>query len=83
MDPIFSAESDYADIVNMDKGSPTIVDLLSKIKNRNNDLETSDINTRRRVKARRRLIAKVDSDYSISQENCFSNDGKKIHSNRS
>ena len=75
MDPIFSAESDYADIVNMDKGSPIIVDLLSKIKNRNNDLETSDINTRRRVKARRRLISKADSDCSISQENRFSNDG--------
>ena len=38
------------------------------IKNRNNDLETSDKNTRRRVKARRRLIFKAGTNFSIYQE---------------
>ena len=47
---MFSAERDHTDVITMEKYSPTIVDVLSKIKNRNNDLETSDINTRLKVK---------------------------------
>ena len=37
---MFNAESDHADLVNMERRSTTIVDLLRKIKKRNNDLET-------------------------------------------
>ena len=37
---MFNAESDHADLVNMERGSTTVVDLLRKIKKRNNDLET-------------------------------------------
>ena len=70
-DLIFSAESNHIDVVNIEKELPTIVNLLSKIKNRNNDIETSDINTRRRVKTRRRLISNTDSDYSVDQVALF------------
>ena len=76
-DPIFSTESDDVDLVDIERESSTIVDLISEINNRNNDLEKSDVNTRRRVKARRRLILKTSSDYFIDQDVFFNNDGKK------
>ena len=76
-DPIFSTESDDVDLVDIERESSTIVDLISEINNRNNDLETSDVNTRRRVKARRRLISKAGSDCFIDQDVSFNNDGKK------
>ena len=61
-DQIFCSENDHADVVNIEKASPTIVELLNKINIRNNDRETSGINTKRRVKARRQLIVKAGSD---------------------
>ena len=77
-DPIFSAKSDYTAVINIENVSPIIVNLLSEIKNKNNDFETSNINTRQRVKNRGRLISKAGSNCSIDQEEFyFSNDGKK------
>ena len=64
-DTIFCSKSDHADVANMEKESPIIVELLSKIKNRNADLETSDIHTRRRVKTRHRLFSKTGLDFLL------------------
>ena len=77
-DLIFCSENDHADVVNMKKELPTIIKLLSKIKNRHSDLETSDVNTRRRVKTRRRLFWKTGSDCCIDQDSfSISNNGNK------
>ena len=68
---------DQVDITNIDLGSPTIIDILNKIDKRNKDIVSSDVNTRRRVKARRRLISKSSSDNTVDQnEFLFSVDGK-------
>ena len=52
---------DQVDITNIDQGSPTIIDILNKLDKRNKIIIGSDVNTRRRVKARRRLISKSTS----------------------
>ena len=62
----------------MEKESTKIVDFLSKIKNRKNNLdETSNIQTRRRAIVKHWLISKAGSDCTIDQEVfSLSNDGK-------
>ena len=49
---VFSTENEHNDVITMNKYSPVIVDLLSKINNINNVNVTSDIFSRRRIKAR-------------------------------
>ena len=52
--------------------------ILRKIKNRNNDLESSDVNTWQSVKTRRGLMSKAGSYFSIDQDEfSISKDGKK------
>ena len=67
-DPIYSEQSDQIDIMNTEQDSPIIIYILNKIDKRNEEIVTSDVNTRRRVKARRRLISKSISKCSIDQE---------------
>ena len=67
-DPIYSEQSDQIDIMNTEQDSPIIIYILNKIDKRNEEIVTSDVNTRRRVKARRRLISKSISKFSIDQE---------------
>ena len=47
---------------------PTIIDILNKIDKRNKNIVSSDVNTRRRVKARRKLISKFSSECTVGQE---------------
>ena len=59
------------------KESPTIADTLNKIDKRNEEIVSSDINIRRRVRARRRLISKSSSEYFVGQEEfSLTDDGK-------
>ena len=67
-DPIYSERSDQVDVINTEQDSPTIIDILNKIDKRNKDIVSSDVNTRRRVKARRRIISKSSSDNTVDQE---------------
>ena len=60
-DPIYGEESEQVD----NNESPTISDILNKIDKRNKEIVSSDINTRRRVRARRRLILKSSSECSL------------------
>ena len=55
-DPTYSEQSDQVDIINIEQDLPTIIDILNKIVKRNDEIVTCDVNTRRRVRARRRLI---------------------------
>ena len=72
-DPIYGEESEQVD----NNESPTITDILNKIDKRNKEIVSSDINTRRRVRARRRLISKSSSECTIDQEAfSFTDDGK-------
>ena len=66
--PIYSEQSDQVDAINTEQDSPTIIDILNKIDKRNKDIVSSDVNTRRRVKARRRIISKSSSDNTVDQE---------------
>ena len=76
-DPVYSDQSDQVDVINTEQDSPTIIDILNKIDKRNDDIVTSDVNTRQRVRARRRLISKSSSQCSVDQEIfAFSDDGK-------
>ena len=76
-DPIYGEQKDQIDSINTVQPSPTIIDILNKIVKRNNKIVSSDVNTRRRVKARRRLISKSSSEYTVDQEEfSFSVDGK-------
>jgi len=52
---------DQVDITNIDQDSPTIIDILNKLDKRNKVVVSNDVNTRQRVKARRRLISKSSS----------------------
>ena len=73
-DPIYGEESEQVD---NNEESPTISDILDKIDKRNKEIVSSDINTRRRVRARRRLISKSSSECTIDQEAfSFTDDGK-------
>ena len=54
---IYSEQSDQVDIINTKQYSPTIIDIVNKIEKLNDDIVTCDVNTRRRVRARRRLIS--------------------------
>ena len=67
-DPKYSEQSDQVDIINTEQDSPTIIDISNKIDKRNKEIVTSDVNARRRVKARRRLILKSSLECSIAQE---------------
>ena len=60
-DPIYGEQCEQAD----NKESPIIADILNKIDKRNDEIVSSDINTRRRVRARRRLISKFSSECSV------------------
>ena len=72
-DLIYGEQSEQVD----NKESPTIADILNKIDKINKEIVGSDINIRRRVRARRRLISKSSSECSIDQESIsFSTDGK-------
>jgi len=76
-DLIDSKQSDQVDIINTEQDSPTIIDILNKIDKRNDEIVSSDVNTRRGVKARRKLISKSSSECSVRQEAfSFSVDGK-------
>ena len=76
-DPIYKEQSDQVDIINTEQDSPIILDILNKVDKKNDEIVTRDINTRRRVRARRRLISKSSSECSIDQEAfSFSIDGK-------
>ena len=66
-DPIYSEQSGQVNIINTEQDCLTIIEILHKIDNRNDEIVTSDVNTRRRVRARRRLISKSSSEYSIDQ----------------
>ena len=78
-DPIYSEQSDSVDIINTEQDSSTIIDILNKIDKKNKETVSSDVNTRRRVKARRRLISKSSSECTFDQDTfSFSVDGKKI-----
>ena len=71
-DPIYGEESEQ-----VNNESLTISDILNKIDKRNKEIVSCDINTRRRVKARRRLISKSSSECTIDQEAfLFTDDGK-------
>ena len=73
-DPIYGEENEQVD---KNEESPSISDILDKIDKRNKEIVSSDINTRRRVRARRRLISKSSSECTIDQEAfSFTNDGK-------
>ena len=61
---MYSEQSDQVDTINTEQDSPTIIDILSKIDKRNDEI-SSNVNTRRRVRARRSLILKSSSEYSI------------------
>ena len=52
---------DQVDITNIDQDSSTIIDTLNKLDKRNKIIIGSDVNTRRRVKASRRIISKSSS----------------------
>ena len=72
-DLIYGEQSEQVD----NNESPTIADILNKIDTRNLEIVSCDINTRRRVRARRRLISKSSSECSIDQETfSFTDDGK-------
>ena len=76
-DLIYSERSDQVDVINTEQDSPTIIDILNKIDKRNKDIVRSDVNTRRRVKATRRIISKSSSDNTVDQEaSSFIVDGK-------
>ena len=53
-DPIHGEQNEQID----NKESPTIPDILKQIDKINKEIVSSDINTRRRVRTRRRLISK-------------------------
>ena len=67
-DPICSEQSDQVDIISTEQDSPTIIDILNKRDKRNKEIVSSDVNTRRRVKTRRRLISKSSSEYTIHRD---------------
>ena len=72
-DLIYGEQSEQVD----NKESPTIADILNKIDKRNKEIVSSDINTRRRVNSRRRLISNSSSECSVDQEVfSFTDDGK-------
>ena len=76
-DPIYSEQSDQVGVINTKQNSPKIIDIINKIDKRNKKIVSSDVNTRRRVKARRRLISNSSSDNTVDQEAfAFSVDGK-------
>ena len=76
-DPIYSEQSDQVDDINTEQDSPTIIDILNKIDKRNKAIVNGDVNTRRRVKSRPRLISKSSSECTVDQETfSFSVDGK-------
>ena len=78
-DSIYSEQSDQVDIIDTEQDSPTIINILNKIDKRNDEIITSDVNTKRRVRARQRLISESSSECSIDQEAFyFSVDGKTI-----
>ena len=75
-DPVYSDQSDQVDVINTEQDSHTIKDLLNKIDKRNKEIVSSDVNTRRRVKARQRLTSKSSSECTVDQESfSFSFDG--------
>ena len=61
-DSIYSKQSDQVDIINTEQDSPTIIGILNKIDKKKNKIVSSDVNIRRRVRARRRLISKSSSE---------------------
>lgn len=66
--------------MNTDNGSPTAEQLSSKTKQRKNDLQTY-VNTRRRVKKRRRIISKAGYNCVVDYDVFSYNQGseKKIN----
>ena len=74
-DPIYGEENEQVD---KNEESPSISDILDKIDKRNKEIVSSDINTRRRVRARRRLISK--SYKQATDCGYFWKDNKRIHS---
>ena len=66
--PIYSEQSDQVDFINTEQDSSTITDILNKIDKRNKEIVSSVVNTRRRVKARQRLISKSSSECIVDQE---------------
>ena len=76
-DPIYSDQNDQVAFINTEQDSPTIIDILNKIVKKNKEIVSSDVNTRRKVRARRRLISKSSSDNTVDQGAfSFSVDGK-------
>ena len=72
-DLIYGEQSEQVD----NKESLTIADILNKIDKRNKEIVSSDINTRRRERARQRLISKSSAKCSVDQEAfSFTDDGK-------
>ena len=75
--PRYSEQIDQVGIINTEQDLPTIMDILNKIDKRNDEIVSSDVNIRQRVRARQRLISKSSSECSIDQEAFyFSVDGK-------
>ena len=56
-DRIYSEQSDLVNIINTEQDSLTIIDILNKIEKRNDGIVICGVNTRQRVRARRRLIS--------------------------
>ena len=76
-DPIYSEQSDQVGVINTKQNSPKIIDIINKIDKRNKKIVSSDVNTRRRVKVRRRLISKSSSECTVDQEAFSFNDDDK------
>ena len=66
-DLIYCVQSNQADIINMEQELPTIIYILKQIYKRNDEIISSDVNTRRSVRARWRLISKSSSKFCIDQ----------------
>ena len=70
-DPIFSKESDQADVINIDNKPPTVINLLNKVNQIKDDLGGRGVNTRQRVQGRRQLLSKAGSNCTIDQDATF------------
>ena len=76
-DPIYSEQSNQIDMINTEQDSPTIIVILNKIDKKNKGIVISNVNTRRKVKTRRRLISKSSWEFTVDQEEwSFIVDGK-------
>ena len=76
-DPIYSEQSNQIDMINNEQDSPTIIVILNKIDKKNKGIVISNVNTRRKVKTRRRLISKSSWEFTVDQEEwSFIVDGK-------